>query len=116
MIKRFFLSCNLLFLFLAVVHAETLSVEQILSNSVSSRGDQYRNAVKTIPENPNVEDEVRKLLTQVPAGSQQARQARILLTRIRYPEIFIELENIMHKWRELAQVSQARSRQVLFSP
>ncbi len=98
--KLIFLKCYLLFFLSWAAYSAAPSVEQVFANTVSSRGDEYRTAVKAALGNPNAEANSENLLTKVPLGSEHARQARILLARIRHPEVFIELENLVYKWRE----------------
>lgn len=81
-------------------HAEMPSPPSGFTDAMTSRGDSYRIAVAAVLQGTNVVARLEGILKHGPVESDAARQARILLARIKQPEVFPEFDIEIQRWRE----------------
>lgn len=80
--------------------AEATSLPSGFADAVSSCGEQYRHAVAAILKGTNAATQLESILKHEPVGSENARQARILLAHVNHPDVFPEFDNEIQRWRE----------------
>lgn len=95
-------STHFAIVFLSVVgaFAAGTAVPPGFADAVVKGGKAYRDAAVAVTNDAKAAESLEEILLQEPADSANARQARILLARIRHPEVFVEFDSEIHKLRE----------------
>jgi len=78
------------------------------ADAVAKTGKLYRDAVAVVTNDAKAAKHLDEILAQEPADSINARHARIMLVRLKHPEVFAEFANEIQKWREGEKSFQPR--------
>lgn len=92
-------SILLAMVFLPVAVPAKTALPPGFADAVSKSGKSYRDAVAVVTNGAERAKDLERILNQESAGSVNARHARILLARIRHPDVFDGFANEIEAWR-----------------
>jgi hypothetical protein len=98
----------IVFLPVSVVVAAETALPPGFADAVSKSGKSYRDAVAVVINGEERAKDLERILNQESAGSVSARHARILLARIRHPDVFAGFANEIEEWRVREKSSRPR--------